>query len=219
MFIQNFIYADINPLSGEMSVKEALESMENQQLNSLPVIEEKKYLGLISEEALLDADENLKVNALHEDFLPVGAPEDEHLFVAAAQVIGRHLSILPVVNSEGQYLGGVKAGLLLEQTVLHCGIMDDGALIVMETDIHDFSISEISRLVETNDASVRHLNTTTNAAAGTILITMRINKGEVSDIVATFQRYDYRVLYFTGNEHYENELRRNYNHLINFLSI
>jgi hypothetical protein len=42
---------------------------------------------------------------------------------------------------------------------------------------------------------------------------------EVSDIIATFQRYEYSVRYFIGEEQYENELRYNYDHLMSYLKI
>ena len=50
-------------------------------------------------------------------------------------------------------------------------------------------------------------------------VTIRINKPEVSDIVATFQRYEYNVKYYFGEEHYANELRTNYDNLMNYLKI
>jgi hypothetical protein len=45
------------------------------------------------------------------------------------------------------------------------------------------------------------------------------NKIEISDIVATFQRFDYAVRYFFGEEQYTNELKDNYNHLMAYLNI
>ena len=48
-------------------------------------------------------------------------------------------------------------------------------------------------------------------------VTIRINKLEVSDIISTFQRYEYNVKYYFGEEMYENELRTNYDNLMNFL--
>jgi hypothetical protein len=73
--------------------------------------------------------------------------------------------------------------------------------------------------VETNDAQIIQLNTYSDAASGNFYITLRINKTEISDIVATFQRYEYQVKYYFGEELYENELRNNYDHLMNYLNI
>ena len=37
--------------------------------------------------------------------------------------------------------------------------------------------------------------------------------------MATFERYDYDVVYFFGLEHFENEIESNYRNLMNYLDI
>jgi hypothetical protein len=73
--------------------------------------------------------------------------------------------------------------------------------------------------VETNDAYITQLNTYPENDSGQIIVTIKINKVEVSDIVATFQRYDYSVRYYFGEEQYANELKENYNHLLAYLNM
>ena len=63
------------------------------------------------------------------------------------------------------------------------------------------------------------LNTMSENDSGLLLVTIKLNKIEVSDIVATFQRYDYQIRYYFGEEQYANELKENYNHLISYLNI
>jgi hypothetical protein len=86
-------------------------------------------------------------------------------------------------------------------------------------DASDYSLGQISKLVETNNAYISQLNTYTDEVTGQLIVTLRINKEEISDIVATLQRYDYHLIFHAGEEQYENELRRNYNHLMNFLEM
>lgn len=82
-----------------------------------------------------------------------------------------------------------------------------------------FSFSEICKMVETNDAQITQLNTWWNTQTESLIVTIKINKYEISDILATFQRYEYQVKYYFGEELYENELRSNYDHLMNYLNI
>ena len=74
-------------------------------------------------------------------------------------------------------------------------------------------------MVETNDAQITQLNTYFDNSQGVFFVTLKINKMELSDIIATFQRYEYQVRYFFGEEQYENELRNNYDHLMNYLNL
>jgi hypothetical protein len=94
-----------------------------------------------------------------------------------------------------------------------------GALIVLEIESTSYSFAEISRIVETNDAQITQLNTLVDAETGIMQVTIRVSKMEVSDIIATFQRYEYNVKYYFGEEIYENELRTNYDNLMNYLKI
>ena len=50
-------------------------------------------------------------------------------------------------------------------------------------------------------------------------VTIKINKAEVADMVASLQRYEYNVKYYFGEEFYENEVRSNYENLMNYLKI
>jgi len=54
---------------------------------------------------------------------------------------------------------------------------------------------------------------------GLFIITIKVNKIEISDIIATLQRYEYSIRYYFGEEDYENELRKNYDLLMTYLKI
>ena len=82
-----------------------------------------------------------------------------------------------------------------------------------------FSISEISRIVENNDSTVLHLNTTTDSVTGLLTVTLHINKREIASIISSFERYEYDVVYSFGNEKFENEISTNYQNLMNYLDI
>jgi acetoin utilization protein AcuB len=129
------------------------------------------------------------------------------------------LTLIPVVGGESEYSGSIIATDLLRQLGRVAGVNEAGGIIVLEMEKVSFSFTEISKLVETNDAQIIQLNTYSDAPSGNFYITLRINKAEISDIVATFQRYEYQVKYYFGEELYENELRTNYDHLMNYLNI
>lgn len=89
----------------------------------------------------------------------------------------------------------------------------------MEMERSQFALSEISRIVESNDATVLHLNTTVQAETGMLTVTLHLNKKEIASIVAAFERYEYDVIYYFGDEKFENEIHSNYRHLMNYLDI
>jgi hypothetical protein len=116
-------------------------------------------------------------------------------------------------------LGVVAMPELLNALFKFVGGEEPGAIIVIEMDKRDYSFGEISRLVETNDAYITQLNTSVDSTTGLLQLTLKINKFEISDIIATFQRYEYVVKYYFGEESYANQLKDNYDLLMTYLRI
>jgi acetoin utilization protein AcuB len=197
----------------------ALQLMDEYDVLHLPVLSEDKFAGIISKDDLLDGDEKALIASVESSLLKVSIKSEEHFLAALKTVADNELSLLPVVNEQYELAGVILARDLLQRLSLFMGNEEPGGVIILETDKRNFSFGEISRLVETNDAYITQLNTYTESDTGLVVITIKINRIEVSDIVATFQRYEYSVRYFFGEEEYANELKENYNHLISYLNM
>jgi acetoin utilization protein AcuB len=221
MTAKELISENIPSLKPVDLVDSALQIMNETHVKHLAVVtEDNRYLGLISENILLDAgNDTLAVDQLTEHFTFPCIFENDH-FLKAAQVIKeQQLSVIPVLNEEREFTGIISAADLLNRLTGFVGSDEPGGLIVIETEKRNFSFSELSRLVETNDALITQLNTDEQPEQGLLTITIKINKTEIADIVATLQRFEYNVVYYQGEEAYENELRSNYNNLMNYLNI
>lgn len=197
----------------------ALQLMEDYDLLHLPVLSEEKYAGIIAKDELLDADEDGLLASLEHSLKKISVKGEEHFLVAVKLIAEHELTLLPVVNEQAELSGSISLASLLAQVSRFIGNEEKGGIIVLETDKRHFSFGEISRLIETNDAYITHLNTYAEGDGGQIIVTIKVNKIEVSDIVATFQRYDYSVRYYFGEEQYANELKENYHHLMSYLNM
>jgi CBS domain-containing protein len=197
----------------------ALQLIDDYDLHHIAVVDHKKYLGLISKDDLLDVDENALIKEATAGMLQKAVKSTEHFLAALKLAAQNSLSMVPVVNNEQEWVGAIPAVELLKTASQFTGAEEPGAVIVLEMERKSYSFGEISRLVETNDAYITQFNTFQENETGLLIVTIKINKVEVSDILATFQRYEYSVRYYIGEEHYENELRYNYDHLMSYLKI
>ncbi len=197
----------------------ALQLMDEYDVLHLPVLSEEKFAGIISKDDLLDADENGSLASVESSLQHLSVKGEEYYLSALKLIADNELSLLPVVNEQAELAGVITSKDLLRRISLFIGNEDRGGIIVLEIDKRNFSFGEISRLVETNDAYITQLNTHTETDTGLVVVTIKVNKIEISDIVATFQRYDYVVRYYFGEEAYANELKENYNHLISYLNM
>jgi len=216
---REIISASVPTLNLRDSIFQALELMNEFHVSQLPVVDNEKYLGLVFEEDLMGLDENSLLQAAADRFSKVAVRAGSHFIEAIQTANDYHLSVVPVIEKEGEYTGVITSTDLLMQLGRLTGASEPGAVIVLEMEQRGFSFSEISKLVETNDAQITQLNTYWDNSTDTFSVTLKINKFEISDIIATFQRYEYQIKYYFGEELYENELKTNYDHLMNYLKI
>ena len=220
MLTVELINNNIPQLQLQDSVHKALQLINDFRLTHLPVVSDEKYLGLISEDDLLDAkNDKQPIEFLQDEFTNVFVIENEH-FLKAVNISNQYNSnIVPVISEERELMGVITSSDLLRAIGNFSGADEIGGIIVLEMERSQFAISEISRIIESNDATIHHLNTITQQETGMLTVTIHINKREIAAIVATFERYDYEVIYYFGNEQFENEIHSNYRHLMNYLDI
>ena len=218
MLTRDLISNSIPYLHKDDKVFHALQLMNDYHVAHLPVVENESYLGIISEEQLLQSDEENTIKELSVSDETTSVQANDHFLKAIQTAVLNKLSIVPVVD-EKQLVGIVTYNDLLKNASEFMSLNQPGALIVLEMESRNYSFNEINRIVESNDAQITQLNTFANPETGIMQVTIRINKLEVSDIISTFQRYEYNVKYYFGEELYENELRTNYDNLMNYLKI
>jgi len=197
----------------------ALQLMEDYDVQHLPVVEAEKYLGLVAKSDLLDLSEEQPLGSDGVFILPNAIKAEEHFLTALKLAAEKEISLVPVINEQSELLGVIPTSELLYRLSNFLGNNEPGGIIVLEITKRNFSFGEICRLVETNDALITQCNTFTEPETGLVIITLKVNKIEISAIVATFQRYEYIVRYYFGEESYANELKDNYNHLLAYLNV
>jgi CBS domain-containing protein len=193
--------------------------MEDYDVQHLPVLSEEKYVGLVSKSDLLDLSEEQAIGFESTPILPYSIKGEEHFLTALKLAAEKEISLVPVINDQSELIGVISITELLYRLSNFLGNNEPGGVIVLEINKRNFSFGEISRLIETNDALITQCNTFTEPETGLVIITLKINKIEISAIVATFQRYEYIVRYYFGEEQYSNELKDNYNHLLAYLNV
>jgi len=220
MLTADLINNNIPRLQLNDSIAKAIQLINDFKVTHLPVVSEDSYLGLIGEDDLMDAEEEKStIQILEQHFIAAAVKENEH-FLNAVNFSNRYeSSVVPVITEDNELAGVITSPDLLRALGDFSGATEIGGIIVMEMERSQFALSEISRIVESNDATVLHLNTTVQPETGMLTVTLHLNKKEIASIVAAFERYEYDVIYYFGDEKFENEIHSNYRHLMNYLDI
>lgn len=201
------------------TVNHAMEMMDEAKLEHIPVLDGLQYLGMVSFDELEDSDPQAEVISIQHRFIKPFVRTGDH-FLQALRVRSKfYIDQVPVVNENNEWEGVIGTAKMLDQISLLSGVSASGSMIVLEMPGHDYAPGEINRLVESNDAMIMQLNSIQDQHTGMMQVVLRINKEEISDVVATFQRHEYQVIYYYGDESYDNSLQKNLDHLMNYLNL
>ncbi|MFN5642879.1 MAG: CBS domain-containing protein [Sphingobacteriales bacterium] len=219
MFCGQIISSPYKPLQLVDTVAQALSVMENAQITHLPVVDEDRYLGMIDENDLLDVPSDTMLKDLSDRLVIISVKSSDYFLVAVKLSHVYDLSLVPVANEKQEYEGLIERTQLFHNLAQLTGADEYGSMIVLEMEKKDYALGLLNRLVESNDALITQLNTWSDPATQLMTVVLRINKEEVSDVVSSFQRHEYTVRYYLGEELFRNELQSNLDHLLNYLNI
>ena len=176
MFAGQLISRSIPFLHMDDSAGKALQEMNDFHVSHLPVVADDKYLGIVSEDILLDNDENRNIESLQQYFMRPFVRHADSFLLAVKVAKEMHLSVVPVISEEYELLGVISEEDLFKQLSLFVGIEEQGGIVVLEMDKNAFSAGELNRLIESNDAYITQLNSYLDPSTQLLSITLRINK-------------------------------------------
>jgi acetoin utilization protein AcuB len=203
----------------EDKVSFALQCMEDFDLQHLAVVKEDYFIGMISKSDLLDNDESNSLDQLNDQFIRIGVSTTAHFLTALDLFTKNQLTLLPVLNEQQECTGFITQQNLDDCLAQFLGVAQPGAILVLSIAPFQYSLAEMSRLVETNNAQIVQLNTFFDQPNGNLIVTLKLNRDEAGAIIATFQRYDYQVLHYFGNSPLNNDIEDHYHHLMNYLDV
>lgn len=199
----------------------ALSWMDELHISHLPIVNNEKFLGLVSEKDIYeqnDPDEPLGGYQL--SLVRPYVHDDQHLFEVIRIMSTMELTLLPVLDEHENYLGCITLSRLLKEFAQLGSIDQPGGIIVLQMNIADYSLHEISRIVESNDAKILSSNVSTFSESNMIEVTLKLNKIDVSPVLQTFNRYEYQIsASFSEENNYDDLLKERFGALMNYLNI
>ena len=220
MFAQDCIDTSIPFVRLTDTAGYALELMEEYKTDNLAVVDDNAvFAGIISENILLECDDILSIDKLKENLLQHKVFEGTHIFDVLKISVEHSTYFLPVVNSENEYIGITTPKKLLNVLAMNSSLSTNGGIIVLELETKNYSLTEISKIVESNNAMILHSMLATSVNQHQVQVSLKINKNDLKDIQATFERYQYTVLAVLHQSEYETQLKERYDSLMKYLEV
>lgn len=196
MIAEELINHLIPALKPSDSAQKAIVWMEELRTNQLPVIDNGEFKGLISEEIIFESNDISKPISDYKLFANECFVYDyQHFFDVIKLSNEFKVEIVAVLDEFNRYLGVIALSDTLSALAQTAAIQSAGGIIVLSLKQVDYSMAEIARLIESDNAKILSSFITADMMdPSKIKLTLKINKSDTSRIIATLERFNYKVI-------------------------
>ncbi|MBU0488334.1 MAG: CBS domain-containing protein [Bacteroidetes bacterium] len=220
MIAADLISDEVIPLRTSDTGIKALAMMEENRISHLPIVNNVEFLGLISENDIYNLNEpeeplgnhNL---SLHKPYVV----DTQHVYDVIRQISMQKLTLVPVLDSDMSYLGVITIQRLVQAFAKFCAVDNPGGIIILEMNQHDYSLSQIAGIIESNDAKVLSLYIHADHESTKMEVTIKVNKADISGIIQTFNRYEYVIKATYNEDEFRESLRDRFDLFMNYLNV
>ncbi|MFD2822179.1 CBS domain-containing protein [Lacinutrix iliipiscaria] len=219
MNLPDYIINDIKPLAISDSIRDLQHLFNQLTYSHIPIKnEEGVYLGCISETDAhcFDSTKPLKEYVYSTEGFFVR--KDTNWLDVLEAFAQNGTNIMPVLSHSNNYLGYYELNDIISLFNETPFFSEAGAILIIEKNLNDYSFSEVSQIVESNDGKIlgAFISKIENDVAE---ITLKIGNTGLNDIMQTFRRYSYNVVSGHEEDSYLENLKERSDYLNKYLNM
>ncbi|WP_223551397.1 acetoin utilization protein acuB [Aestuariivivens marinum] len=219
MKLSELIINDITPVNNKGQISD-LQLLFNQLTYShIPVIDNDfNYLGCLFETDVHCFDGSKPISDFsyaYENFYV----KNTTLWLDVLEAFARNSSnIMPVLDDGNRYLGYYELNDVISLFGESPFFIEPGEILVIEKGINDYSFSEISQIIESNDGKLlgAFVSKTKNDV---VQVTIKISNASLNDVLHTFRRYSYNIVSGHEDDTYNKTLKDRSDYLNKYLNM
>lgn len=220
MLAKELISDGILPMMTSDTGAEALSWMEEYRVLHLPIVNNRDFLGLLSEFDLHDLEDlNDPLGNIKLSISSAFVYDYQHILDVLKIFKEQQLSLLPVIDEKNHYLGSITLQTFIRKLGELMPVDHSGGIIVLSVDQRSLVPSEIARIVEDNDARILAMFITANPESTEMDVSIKIDKSDLGPVLQTFNRYGYAVKGTFSQKDDNEDLKDRYDSLMNYLNI
>jgi CBS domain-containing protein len=218
MQIESHIIRTIPVFDIKDTMEESIHFFMNSTYSHVAILENQKFLGLLAENDLITLEEDQTI----EDFrhsLEVFFVRKETNWLDVLEIFARNeANIVPVLDDEANVLGYYDLTDIVGVFIDTPFFKEPGAILVVAKGIKDYSFSEIAQIVESNNTKLIGAFIT-DSRSEVIEITLKIGIDNFNEVVQTFRRYNYNILFGNKDDQFLEDLKERSDYLDKFLNV
>ena len=217
--MKEYILNQIEVLTLNSSIKKAQKICERFSVTHIPIIENGKFMGCISEsDSLTIEDHTSSISKYSYIFNFFYANENGSILELMKLFANNESNIMPILDKEKNYIGYYELNDILDLFCSSPFMRHDGVIMIIEKGKNDFSVSEICQIVESNESKILGLHISSETL-DTIGATVKINSKDINEVIQTFRRYKYTIISEHEDDIYLQDLIERSDYLQKYLNM
>jgi CBS domain-containing protein len=215
----DYILNDVKPMTLNTSLEKLREGFRKNPYSHLPVLDEKVYFGALNRiEFDLIKDPNFKLQDHRALLEPFYVTDTMNWFEVLQYFATYNTNIMPILNSEKEYLGYFELDDFLNLFKCTPFLHEEGVILVVAKNANDYSFSEISQIVESNNATLFGAFVS-KIEDDMAQITLKLSLHDINNTLHSFRRYNYEIINEFEKDKYIDELNQRSEYLQRYLNI
>jgi len=216
--IKNYITNDYKPIHSQEMIGAVKDFFEELNFSHFPIIEEEIFIGSIAADDIETFDNDKKISdykyALEHFFARTNM-----IWLDVLEVFSKnHTNLVPILDENNKYVGYYEIEDVFKFFQETTFLKEQGALLIVKKTITDYSMSQITQIIESNNGKILGLFIS-NTDANSVEVTIKINVGAINEIIQTFRRYNYEIISEHNEDNYINNLKERSDYLDKYLNI
>ncbi len=221
LIAKDLISETIAAVSPNEKGEKALSMMNVFQVRHLPIVHNGKLINILDEDDILKngfdkpiSDYDLKDNKKFVN-------HNCHIFNIIDRLAKNDLSLIPVIDDNDQYLGCISQQDLFQYFGDIFTFEFPGSIIELTVKVRDYSLQEISHIVESEHSSIIGLMINDHDPKDNFMeIIIKLNKKNISGIISAFERFGYKIKASYSSDNYSLDiLKDRYDALMHYLNV
>jgi CBS domain containing-hemolysin-like protein len=216
--ITEYITNDFKAIDSQDSIADVQDFFNDLHFSHFPVIEEGVYIGSIAADDIVTF-ENKKKIADYRFTLEGFFVRTNTIWLDVLEIFAKnHTNLVPVLDENNKYVGYYEIEDIMRFFHETPFLKEPGGIIIVKKGILDYSMSQITQIVESNNGKLLGLFIS-EADIESVQVTMKITLGAMNEIIQTFRRYNYEIISEHQEDNYINNLKERSDYLDKYLNI
>ncbi|WP_309640671.1 CBS domain-containing protein [Flavobacterium sp.] len=216
--IKDYINNDFKAIDSKETIVDVQDFFHEMTFSHFPVLDEGVYMGCIALDDVDTFDSDKKVSDYRYTLEPFFV-RTSMLWLDVLEIFAKnHSNVVPVLDENNLYVGYYELEDIIKFFHETPFLKEPGGIIIVQKAILDYSMSQITQIVESNNGRLLGLFIS-EATTDSVQITIKISLGAMNEIIQTFRRYNYEIISEHQEDNYITNLKERSDYLDKYLNM